>query len=74
MTAPENPRVPAKAPTPSQRPRPPWALVLAGLALLVFIAWGFWRAAQPPAPYFQGQMEARETDVAGKVTARIARV
>ena len=74
MTAPENPPVPAIAPSPSQRLRPPWALALAGLALLAFVAWGFWRAAQPPAPYFQGQMEARETDVAGKVTARIARV
>lgn len=74
MTAPENPPAPAIAPPPSQRPRPPWALALAGLALLAFVAWGFWRAAQPPTPYFQGQMEARETDVAGKVTARIARV
>ena len=74
MTAPENPPAPAIAPPPSQRPRPPWPLALAGLALLAFVAWGFWRAAQPPTPYFQGQMEARETDVAGKVTARIARV
>ena len=74
MTAPENPPAPAIAPPPSQRPRPPWALALAGLALLAFVAWGFWRAAQPPTPYFQGQMEAREADIAPKVTARIARV
>ena len=38
------------------------------------IAWGFWTASQPSAPYFQGQMEARETDVAGKVTARVAKL
>ena len=42
--------------------------------MLGFVVWGFWRASQPPAPYFQGQMEAREADIAPKVTARIARV
>jgi HlyD family secretion protein len=58
----------------SDRSRFPWALLIAGLAVLAFVAWGFWRASQPPAPYFQGQMEARESDIAPKVTARIARV
>ena len=51
--------------------------VLGGLvvaAVLIFIVWGFWRSAQPAAPFFQGQMEARETDVAPKVTARISKV
>ena len=47
------------------------ALALFVLALLV---WGFWRASQPPPEVFQGQMEARETDIAGKVTGRIAEV
>ncbi len=56
------------------RTRLPWMLLLVGAALLAFVIWGFWRAAQPPVPYFQGQMEARETDVAGKVPARIAQV
>lgn len=49
-------------------------LLLLAVAVLGFVAWGFWRGAQPPAPYFQGQMEAREADIAPKVTARIARV
>lgn len=47
--------------------------LLMAAAVLLFIIWGFWRAAQPPAPYFQGQMEARESDIAPKVTARISR-
>ncbi|GAA3981560.1 biotin/lipoyl-binding protein [Comamonas faecalis] len=60
--------------TPAASPRLSWPLLLAGLVALAFVAWGFWRAAQPPAPYFQGQMEARETDIAPKISARIARV
>ncbi|THF62292.1 HlyD family efflux transporter periplasmic adaptor subunit [Pseudothauera nasutitermitis] len=52
----------------------PIVTALAALGILVFVAWGFWRAAQPAPAYFQGQMEARETDVAPKVTARIAQV
>ena len=57
----------------SSRTGLPWVLALIGVAVLGFVVWGFWRAAQPPAPYFQGQMEAREADIAPKVTARIAR-
>lgn len=49
-------------------------LVVLGVVVLLLIVWGFWKAAQPPAPYFQGQMEARETDIAPKVTARIRQV
>lgn len=51
-------------------------LIAIGLALglLALLVWGFWRAAQPPPEAFQGQMEARETDIAGKVTGRIAEV
>jgi len=58
----------------SSRSGQPWVLGLLGVAVLGFVVWGFWRASQPPAPYFQGQMEAREADIAPKVTARIARV
>lgn len=57
--------------------RPRVAALLAAVAVaavLLFIVWGFWRSAQPAAPYFQGQMEARETEIAPKVTARIAKV
>lgn len=50
--------------------------VLAGMAaiLLLLIVWGFWKSAQPPAPFFQGQMEAKEVDIAPKVTARISQL
>lgn len=47
---------------------------VAGVLLIGFIGYGFWRAAQPAPDVFQGQMEATETDVAPKVTARIAEV
>lgn len=47
--------------------------LMAGAALAV-LGYGFWRAAQPAPVSFQGQMEARETDVAPKITARIAEV
>lgn len=43
-------------------------------ALLVLLAYGVWRASQPPPDVFQGQMEAQETDIAPKVTARISQV
>lgn len=39
-----------------------------------FIAWGIWRAAFPPKPPLQGQMEARTISVASKVPGRVARV
>src|SRR5690606_15945449 len=47
---------------------------LVALVLLLFISWGFWKASHPPAPYFQGQMEAKEVDIAPKLTARISQV
>ena len=62
------------APEPAPAARKPWVLIALGVAVLLLLLWGFWRASQPPAPYFQGQMEARETDIAGKVTARISQV
>lgn len=49
--------------------KPWWGLL--GVVLLLLILWGFWRASQPAPPVFQGQMEAKETDIAAKVTARI---
>ena len=48
--------------------------ILVALLVLALLVWGFWRASQPAPEVFQGQMEARETDVAGKVTARVAEV
>lgn len=64
-------------PTTAGRTKNPLATFLAVLVVLILVAlvaWGFWRAAQPAPVFFQGQMEARETDVAPKVTARIAKV
>lgn len=49
-------------------------LALMAGAVLAALGYGFWRAAQPAPVSFQGQMEARETDVAPKITARIAEV
>ncbi|MBP9147509.1 MAG: efflux RND transporter periplasmic adaptor subunit [Rhodoferax sp.] len=49
-------------------------MALAVVALVSFLAYGLWRASQSPPEVFQGQMEARETDIAPKVTARIAQV
>lgn len=44
------------------------------IAVVSALGYGFWRASQPAPDFFQGQMEARETDVAPKITARIAEV
>lgn len=49
-------------------------LAVAATFVVAFLAYGVWRASQPPPAVFQGQMEARETDIAPKVTARIAQV
>ena len=49
-------------------------LAVAATAVVALLAYGVWRASQPPPAVFQGQMEARETDIAPKVTARIAQV
>ena len=45
-----------------------------GALIVGFVIYGFWRASQPAPEVFQGQMEARETDVAPKVPGRIAEV
>lgn len=49
-------------------------MIAAGAAVLGFLVYGVWRAAQPAPDVFQGQMEARETDIAPKVPGRIAQV
>jgi HlyD family secretion protein len=41
---------------------------------VVLLAYGLWQASQPAPEMFQGQMEAHETDIAPKVTARITQV
>ncbi|MFT7723901.1 MAG: efflux RND transporter periplasmic adaptor subunit [Roseateles sp.] len=64
----------AVPPPPPPRGRRPVVALAVVLLVVALVAWGFWRAAQPAPAYFQGQMEARETDVAPKVSARIAQV
>ena len=49
-------------------------IAVAAAAVVALLAYGVWRASQPQPAVFQGQMEARETDIAPKVTARIAQV
>ena len=49
-----------------------WAV--AAIALLGILGYGLWRAAQPVPEVFQGQMEARETDIAPKITGRIGQI
>ncbi|MBC7599239.1 MAG: efflux RND transporter periplasmic adaptor subunit [Polaromonas sp.] len=49
-------------------------IAAAAVAVAALLAYGVWRASQPPPAVFQGQMEARETDIAPKVTARISEV
>ncbi|MBF5007723.1 HlyD family secretion protein [Diaphorobacter caeni] len=56
------------------RDKRPLVAIVVVLLVIALVAWGFWRAAQPAPAYFQGQMEAREADIAPKVTARIAKV
>lgn len=63
-------------PTPSS-PRRRGATVLAlaaGLAVLALIGWGLWQASRPVPVPIQGQMEARETDIAAKIPGRVAEV
>lgn len=51
-----------------------FGIAVAAAAVVALLAYGVWRASQPPPAVFQGQMEARETDIAPKVTARISEV
>jgi HlyD family secretion protein len=43
-----------------------------GLTVVAAIGWGFWQASRPVPVPIQGQMEARETDVAAKIPGRVA--
>lgn len=47
---------------------------LAALAAVAIVAWGLWRAGQPEPEPLQGMLEAHETDIAPKISARIAEV
>ncbi len=59
-------------------PSPKFPLkALAGLACLAVaaaIGFGLWKAANPPAAPFQGQVDARVIDVAPKIAGRIGKV
>jgi HlyD family secretion protein len=46
----------------------------AGLAALALVGWGLWQGSRPQPEQLQGMLEARETDVALKITGRIAEV
>ncbi|MBO9643094.1 MAG: efflux RND transporter periplasmic adaptor subunit [Pseudacidovorax sp.] len=52
----------------------PLLAIVAGLVVVGLIGWGFWRASRPAPEVFQGQMEAKETDIAAKIPGRIAEV
>ncbi len=49
-------------------------LVILLFCLGLFIIWGIWRAAFPPRPPIQGQMEARTISVSSKVPGRVLEV
>ncbi|WP_058644006.1 HlyD family secretion protein [Pseudacidovorax intermedius] len=52
----------------------PLLAIVAGLVVAGLIGWGFWRASRSAPEVFQGQMEAKETDIAAKIPGRIAEV
>lgn len=49
-------------------------LLLGAAIVAAFLAWGIWEAYRPAPQLLQGQIEAREIDVAAKVAGRISRV
>lgn len=51
-----------------------WLLIILMIGLAAFIVWGVYKAAFPPKPPLQGQMEARTLSVASKSPGRIGRV
>jgi HlyD family secretion protein len=50
------------------------AVSLAGLLIISFVVWAFWKAYQPQPEVLHGQIEAREYSVASKIPGRIASV
>ncbi len=50
------------------------AVAIAAVAAILLAGGGIWYASRPAPDVFQGQMEARETDIAPKVPGRIAQV
>lgn len=47
---------------------------LLGIVILVFVAWGLYRAFQPQRLPLQGQMDAQEVNVSSKVAGRVGQV
>jgi len=50
------------------------AVSLAGLLIVSFVVWAFWKAYQPQPEVMHGQIEAREYSIASKIPGRIASV
>lgn len=44
------------------------------VAVVVFLTWGIWQAANPPVPPIQGQIDARTLSISSKVSGRVLRV
>lgn len=67
---------PTSPPPPDADARPPrrGLLLVAALAVLALVGWGVWQGSRPAPAFIQGQMEARETDVAAKIPGRVAEV
>ena len=49
-------------------------MAVLGVAVLAGLGYGVWRATLPDPEIIQGMLEARETDIAGKVTGRVAQI
>jgi len=47
---------------------------LLGIVVLIFVAWGLYRAFQPQRLPLQGQMDAQEVNVSSKVAGRVGQV
>lgn len=66
----------AKAAPPASMASKLGLILLLGVVVGVgaFVIWGIWRAAFPPLPPFQGQMEGRIISVSSKVPGRVQEV
>lgn len=73
MSEPEVPLLPPDRPWPARLAGV--LLPAAGAALLAFVAWGLWKAAQPLPEQLQGMVDAEQVNVATKVPlARVAQL